>query len=360
MASSLPVVENPPAFGASFDDALLDHGHGPLVADAVTTLQINVGKLCNQACHHCHVEAGPKRTEIMTAEVADRVIALMHASPAVTTVDITGGAPELNPSFRRLVAAARASGRTVPRKVIDRCNLTVLFEPGQADLAAFLAEHRVHVIASLPCYGPKNVDEQRGKGVFEKSIAALRRLNELGYGRTDTGPDDGLQLDLVYNPVGAYLPPSQPRLEADYKQRLGEDHGIVFHRLYTLTNMPIRRFAHYLAREGKWEAYMRLLVQSFNPGTLGGLMCRSHVSVGHDGKLYDCDFNQMLDLGLGAEDGRAPAGAARATGATVPTGATIWDIDSLSELHHRRIATDGHCFGCTAGAGSSCGGALAT
>jgi radical SAM/Cys-rich protein len=201
----------------------------------------------------------------------------------------------------------------------------------------------VHVIASLPCYGPKNVDQQRGKGVFEKSIAALRRLNQLGYGRAGTEPE--LELDLVYNPVGAYLPPSQARLEADYKQRLGEDHGVVFNRLYTITNMPIRRFAHYLAREGKWEAYMRLLVQSFNAGTLDGLMCRSHVSAGHDGKLYDCDFNQMLDLQLLDDQGRAP---------------TVWDIDSLSELHHRRIATDGHCFGCTAGAGSSCGGALAT
>jgi radical SAM/Cys-rich protein len=354
MASSLPVAGNAPGFGVSFDDALLDHGHGPLVAAAVTTLQINVGKLCNQACQHCHVEAGPKRTEIMTAEVADRLIALMQASPAVTTVDITGGAPELNPSFRRLVVAARASGRAVPRRVIDRCNLTVLFEPGQEDLASFLAEHRVHVIASLPCYGPKNVDEQRGKGVFEQSIAALRRLNQLGYGRADTGLADGLQLDLVYNPGGAYLPPSQAKLEATYKQRLGDDHGIVFNQLYTLTNMPIRRFAHYLAREGKWEAYMRLLVQSFNPGTLDGLMCRSHASVGHDGKLYDCDFNQMLDMQILAAQGRAPAVP------TVPTVPTIWDIDSLSELHGRRIATDGHCFGCTAGAGSSCGGALAS
>lgn len=337
MPSTLPIAGSAPGFGASFDDVLREHGHGVLAAAAVTTLQINVGKLCNQACHHCHVEAGPRRTEIMTAEVADRLIALMHASPAIRTVDITGGAPELNPNFRRLVQAARAGGRAV----IDRCNLTVLFEPGQADLAAFLAEQRVHVMASLPCYGPENVDQQRGKGVFDKSIAALRILNQLGYG----DPAAGLEIDLVYNPVGAYLPPPQARLEADYKQRLSAGHGVVFNRLYTITNMPIRRFAHQLARDGKWDAYMRLLVQSFNPGTLDGLMCRSHISVGYDGKLYDCDFNQMLDMQILAEHGRAP---------------TIWDLDSLSDLNHRRLATDGHCFGCTAGAGSSCGGALAT
>jgi radical SAM/Cys-rich protein len=230
------------------------------------------------------------------------------------------------------------SARPSAREVIDRCNLTVLFEPGQEDLPDFLAENRVHVIASLPCYGPRNVDEQRGKGVFDKSIAALQRLNQLGYGR----PGTGLGLDLVYNPLGAHLPPSQDRLEADYKQRLGDDHGIVFNRLYTITNMPIRRFAHQLARDGKWDTYMRLLVESFNPAAVSGLMCRSQVSVGHDGKLYDCDFNQMLDMELLSD---APP--------------TIWDIDSFAALDHRRIATDGHCFGCTAGAGSSCGGAIA-
>jgi radical SAM/Cys-rich protein len=334
MPSSLPLADPVPRFGVSFDDALHERGVGPLTAGAVTTLQINVGKLCNQACQHCHVEAGPKRTEIMTAEVAERLIALMHASPAITTVDITGGAPELNPSFRRLVTAARQSAR----EVIDRCNLTVLFEPGQEDLPDFLAENRVHVIASLPCYSPSNVDEQRGKGVFDRSIAALQRLNQLGYGR----PGTGLALDLVYNPLGAHLPPSQDRLEAVYKQRLGDDHGIVFNRLYTITNMPIRRFAHQLVRDGKWDAYMHLLVESFNPAAVAGLMCRSQISVGHDGKLYDCDFNQMLDMELLSE---APP--------------TIWDIDSFAALDHRRIATDGHCFGCTAGAGSSCGGALA-
>ena len=339
MSERLPLASDTPRFTVDFDGALRRHALSPLRGTDITTLQINMGKVCNQACHHCHVEAGPKRTERMSAEVAERVIALMHASPSIETLDITGGAPELSPHFRRLVQAARGSGR----EVIDRCNLTILFEPGQEDLAAFLAAQGVHVIASLPCYTPGNVDKQRGKGVFGKSIAGLQRLGALGYAQ----PGTGLLLDLVYNPIGASLPPAQEALEQDYARRLAEDFGIRFDRLYTITNMPIRRFAHALARDGKWDEYMDLLVQSFNPGTVSGLMCRTQVSVSYDGKLYDCDFNQMLELELGAGTGereRPP---------------TLWDIDSVAELADRRIATDGHCFGCTAGAGSSCGGALA-
>jgi len=319
--------------GPSFRGATRKAGFAELTRGRVSTLQVNVGKLCNQACHHCHVEAGPNRTEIMPGEVADRIIELLGRSPSVETVDITGGAPELTPDFRRLVGAARAAGR----RVIDRCNLTVLFEPGMEDLARFLADQGVEVVASLPCYSAANVEKQRGRGVFDKSIAALRVLNGLGYGQ----PGSSLTLDLVYNPGGPFLPPPQARLEAQYKEELGRLFGIRFHRLLTITNMPISRFAHSLERDGKWEAYMSLLVNHFNPTTVAELMCRSLVSVSFDGRLYDCDFNQMLDLPLG--DGRKR---------------TIFDIDRLEELAGAEIATAAHCFGCTAGAGSSCGGAL--
>ncbi len=332
----LHILNNfPPSTGPDFDAALAENGLSPLVRDEVTTLQVNVGKLCNQACHHCHVEAGPKRTEIMPRHVAQRVIGLLAASPRVATIDITGGAPELNPSFRFLVEQARRLGR----HVIDRCNLTVLFEPGMEDLAEFLAKHRVEVIASLPCYTAENVDQQRGRGVFEKSIEALRRLNALGYGQ----PDSALALNLVYNPLGAFLPPPQEKLEADYKQQLRERYGIEFHRLHTLTNMPIKRFAEFLHHKGQYGAYLGLLVNHFNPVTVRALMCRSLVSVGWEGTLYDCDFNQMLEM----EAGAAESGPR-----------TIWDVATLAELAGHRIATGSHCFGCTAGAGSSCGGSL--
>ncbi|MGD9765740.1 MAG: arsenosugar biosynthesis radical SAM (seleno)protein ArsS [Candidatus Binatia bacterium] len=318
----------------SFDAVLHASGLPPLARARATTLQVNVGKLCNQACHHCHVDAGPKRTEIMSRAVADRVVALMEASPHAATVDITGGAPELNPNFRFLVREARRCGR----EVIDRCNLTVLFEPGMDDLAEFLAAERVHIIASLPCYGPVNVDKQRGSGVFERSIAALQRLNALGYGR----PGSPLQLDLVYNPVGAFLPPPQAQLEATYKVELGRAFGIEFNALFTITNMPIKRFAQFLARADALEAYMRVLVNHFNPRTVPALMCRSLVSVGWDGQLYDCDFNQMLEIGVGGRTGKR----------------TAWDIESLDDLTGEPVATASHCFGCTAGAGSSCSGVL--
>jgi len=316
----------------SFSDALLTHGFWPLRRDPVTTLQINVGKLCNQACQHCHVEAGPKRTESMSEEVAERLLTLLSASPTIGVVDITGGAPELNPNFRRLVMRSRELGRAV----IDRCNLTVLFEPGMASLTDFLARQQVEITASLPCYTSENVDAQRGRGVFDKSIRALQHLNKLGYGM----PGSALKLNLVYNPLGASLPPDQGRLEADYKRQLRENFSIEFHQLFTLANMPIKRFADFLDRNGKRADYVKLLVEHFNPATVSGLMCRSLVSVGWDGVLYDCDFNQMLEIGM---DG---------------LGLTVWDLASFSDISGHRIATASHCFGCTAGAGSSCGGAL--
>ncbi|HEX4227764.1 MAG TPA: arsenosugar biosynthesis radical SAM (seleno)protein ArsS [Bryobacteraceae bacterium] len=316
----------------SFESTLLAHGMAPLLRESVTTLQINAGKLCNQACHHCHVEAGPKRTEVMTNATAERLLAMLEMSPAVATVDITGGAPELNPNFRRLVTRSRELGR----EVIDRCNLTVLFEAGMEDLADFLALHNVQVIASLPCYTAANVDAQRGLGVFDKSVAALRKLNKLGYGM----PESTLELNLVYNPLGASLPPDQNRLEADYKRELREQFSIEFNGLFTLANMPIKRFADFLNRSGKGAEYVTLLAEHFNPATVPGLMCRSLISVGWDGQIYDCDFNQMLEMGI---CGRR---------------LTIWDVDRFDELAGRHIATATHCFGCTAGAGSSCGGAL--
>lgn len=315
-----------------FDDALKERGLGPLVRGEVTTLQVNVGKLCNQACHHCHVEAGPKRTEIMSRAVAERVIELLERNPAVETVDLTGGAPELNPQFRWLVSEVRRLGR----QVIDRCNLTVLFEPGMDDLADFLASNEVHVVASLPCYQAANVEEQRGRGVFDKSIAALQKLNTVGYGQNDSP----LELDLVYNPVGASLPAPQATLEAAYKRELRQLFGIEFNQLFTITNMPIKRFAHLLERQGQHEAYMSLLVNHFNAATVPGLMCRSLLSIGWDGQLYDCDFNQMLEMPLGA----GPR--------------SVWDVDDLDRLVGGSVAVGSHCFGCTAGAGSSCGGAL--
>lgn len=315
-----------------FSEVLREHGLGALERGTVTTLQVNVGKLCNQACHHCHVEAGPKRTEIMPRNVAQRVIELLERNPSVQTVDFTGGAPELNPHFCWLVAETRRLGR----RVIDRCNLTVLFEPGLQHMAEFLAEHEVSVVASLPCYQAENVEQQRGRGVFDKSIEALKKLNALGYG----GAGSKLSLDLVYNPVGAFLPPPEAPLEAKYKAELSRRFGIEFSRLLTITNMPIKRFAHFLERTGQQEAYMSLLVNHFNASTVPAVMCRSLVSVGWDGRLFDCDFNQMLELPLGA----GPR--------------TVWDVDRLDELIGTRVAVGSHCLGCTAGSGSSCSGAL--
>ncbi len=318
-----------------FSGILATHGVPALTRAPVATLQVNVGKLCNQACHHCHVDAGPKRTEIMQPATAARVLDLLAHSPGVEAIDLTGGAPELNPSFRDLVRGARTLGR----RVQVRCNLTVLFTPGQADLPEFYRDHGVELICSLPCYTAENVDRQRGRGVFDQSIEALRLLNGLGYGR----PGSALRLDLVYNPLGATLPPAQAPLEARYKEELARLFGIEFHRLFTITNMPINRFAEMLERDGALDAYMGLLVNHFNASTVEGLMCRHLVSVGWEGTLYDCDFNQMLELPL-VGDGTAPA--------------TIWTVSSCDALAGLPVMTANHCFGCTAGAGSSCGGAL--
>jgi radical SAM/Cys-rich protein len=313
-----------------FESILEQNGLPILRKHQATTVQVNVGKICNQACQHCHVEAGPKRTESMSLATAERILSLLKSSPCVNTVDITGGAPELNPHFRRLVSASRAQDL----HVIDRCNLTILLEPGFEDLPVFLACNRVEVTASLPCYTRDNVDAQRGRGVFDKSIEALQLLNGLGY-----GVDPALALNLVYNPLGAALPPPQDALEADYKRHLQEDFGIRFNRLFTITNMPIRRFDDFLMRTGRKQAYMKLLFDKFNPATLEHLMCRSLISIGWDGQLYDCDFNQMLDMPLSNPR-------------------TVWDIESFDAAAFKAIATARHCFGCTAGTGSSCGGAL--
>ncbi|MEM1113810.1 MAG: arsenosugar biosynthesis radical SAM (seleno)protein ArsS [Pseudomonadota bacterium] len=304
----------------------------PLIErDTVQTLQVNLGYLCNLSCVHCHVNAGPNRTEQMSAETVDQVLALL-ALGQIQTLDLTGGAPELNAQFRRLVSAARAMGV----KVMDRCNLTVLFEPGQEDLADFLAAEEVEVVASLPCYLESNVEQQRGKGVYDDSVRAIRRLNALGYGR-----DERLPLNLVYNPVGPVLPPPQEALEADYRRELGDRFGIVFNQLFTLANMPISRFGAVLLAQGAFTEYMHLLRRNFSEHNLSTVMCRSLVSVDWQGYLYDCDFNQMLDIPLLASDRRH-----------------LSDLLRAPDLAGSEIATGEHCYGCTAGQGSSCGGAL--
>ena len=314
-----------------FDEAVASAGHPPLVPTGTTILQINVGKRCNQACHHCHVDAGPDRTEVMSDAVVDACLDLL-ATTAIPTLDITGGAPELHPRFRDLVVRARA----LDRRVIDRCNLTITTLPNYAGLPAFLAEHRVEVIASLPSYAAGQTDRQRGNGVFEQSIQALRAFNALGYGREGSG----LVLNLVTNPVGAFLPAGQPALERDWKRELERRYDVEFNDLYTITNMPISRYLEWLEQSGQLEAYMARLVQAFNPAAVDGLMCRYTLSVGWDGRLFDCDFNQMLDLPV-------EPGASQ----------TIFDLTDTARLDQRAIVTGPHCYGCTAGAGSSCGGA---
>lgn len=299
-----------------------------------TVFQLNIGLYCNQACSHCHVESSPQRQEMMSVEIASKCLELLKNTPSITTLDITGGAPELNDNFRLIVRLAREMRPDVD--IIDRCNLTVLHEPGQEDLLEFLKEHRVHVIASLPCYGEKNVNQQRGKGVFDRSISALLMLNEVGYGV----PESGLELDLVYNPLGAFLPPEQAKLEEAYKERLEDDFGVVFNQLYTMTNIPVKRFADFLHRRGELKDYMDLLVRNFNLDTIDSLMCRDTVSIGYDGKVFDCDFNQQLGYGLGTD--KVHEG-----------GKTVFDLETLTDLKDDAIVNDNHCFGCTAGMGSS-------
>lgn len=318
----------------SFPAVLNEAGVATLHAVALDVLQVNVGKVCNQTCRHCHVDAGPDRREAMSREVADACLRLL-AQTDIGTLDITGGAPEMNPQFRHLVTQARQLGR----RVIDRCNLTILLANGYDDLAEFLASQRVEIVASLPCYLEENVDRQRGSRVFERSIEALRRLNALGYGL----PGTGLELTLVYNPTGASLPPPQVKLEADYRRELRDRYGLEFNQLFTVTNMPISRFLDDLVESGRYEKYLTTLVHAFNPATLPHVMCRNMLSVDWQGNLYDCDFNQMLELGL------APG---------QPVNVCGLEDDALRRLGTRPITTGRHCFGCTAGAGSSCGGSL--
>ncbi|MCQ8116500.1 arsenosugar biosynthesis radical SAM (seleno)protein ArsS [Methylomonas rosea] len=313
---------------------LINSDFPALFRKPLEVLQVNLGYLCNLSCVHCHVNAGPKRTEMMSRETIDQVLALADAAN-IHTLDLTGGAPEMHADFRYLVRAARDRGI----EVIDRCNLTILEEPAYTDLAEFLATQQVNIVASLPCYLEENVDKQRGKGVFKDSLAALQRLNRLGYGQ----PGSGLELNLVFNPQDAVLPPDQRQLEQAYKQHLQQHYGIVFNRLFAIANMPIQRFGSTLISHGRFEAYLALLKNSFRADNLENLMCLNTLSIDWQGYVYDCDFNQMLDLPLGA--------------AAKPK-LHISEL-RLEQLQHASIATAAHCYGCTAGQGSSCGGALA-
>ena len=317
------------ATGRRFD-RLLEASGVPLKRRAVSTLQVNLGMVCNQACHHCHVEAGPTRTETMGPEVAERVLELLAASPSVELLDLTGGAPEIHAAFRVLVEGARR----LDRRVIVRSNLTVLLEPGQETTIDWLAAQRVGIVASLPCYTALNTDRQRGGGVFDASIEALGRLNAAGFGL----PDSDLGLDLVFNPGGPSLPPPQAALEADYHDRLQADFGVRFHRLFTITNMPIKRFDEDLRRKGRREEYLDLLEGAFRAENVDRVMCRDLVSVGWDGRLYDCDFNQMLGMDL--------------------PGRTVFTVERFDDWAGGGVLTGDHCMGCTAGVGSSCGGSL--
>jgi radical SAM/Cys-rich protein len=319
-----------PDYGPQFHKVLHDNGLS-LTHEQPNELQINLGKLCNLACHHCHVDAGPKRTEVMSWETMLKILDWAERAN-IKHVDLTGGAPELNPYFRTFCERLIKMGV----QITSRCNITVLFEPGQHDLGQWYAEHGVRLVCSLPCYTQDNVDAQRGKGVFDKSIAGLQSLNKLGYGR-----DSRLTLDLVYNPGGAFLPPPQSKLEEDYRRMLSDQFDIVFSNLLAITNLPINRFAHALKRDHQLEDYQHLLVENFNASTVDQLMCRFLINLDWEGRIYDCDFNQMLNIPMGGGKARY-----------------LWDIN-LDEVAQTPVATDRHCFGCTAGAGSSCGGVLA-
>lgn len=316
----------------AFVEKLNLNGHG-LKRRAVDVLQVNLGRYCNLACIHCHVEAGPTRTEMMSRENVDAVLRFL-ANSGIPTIDITGGAPELHEDFDYLVESARQLGR----HVMDRCNLTVIFEPGKDYLPEFFRRHRVELVCSLPCYSIENVDKQRGKGTFDGSIRALQIFNELGYGK----PESGLTMNLVYNPVGPHLPPPQVKLEQDYKRILREQFNIEFNHLFCLTNMPITRYATHLKLRREYDPYMELLETNFNAGTVDQVMCRDLISISWDGWVYDCDFNQMLDLPITAGDGKR------------------LHVSSLKldEVVKPAITVGNHCYACTAGAGSSCGGTL--
>ena len=301
---------------------------------AVDVMQVNLGRYCNLACIHCHVEAGPTRNEMMSRQNIDAVLRFL-ASTEIPTLDITGGAPELHPDFDYLVESARKLGR----HVMDRCNLTVIFEPAKDYLPEFFKRQNVELVCSLPCYSEENVDKQRGKGTFDLSIRALQIFNQIGYGQ----PDSDLVLNLVYNPVGPHLPPPQDKLEQDYKRILNDQFGIVFNHLYCLSNMPITRYETHLRLRGEYDRYMELLADNFNAGTLNQVMCRYLISVGWEGSIYDCDFNQMLGLSLRDAGGEA---------------LNIGSLTSLDQVLERSITIGDHCYACTAGSGSSCGGAL--
>ena len=343
LATEQPLVLSPPPRARHDFDALLVANGLTLPRRAVGTLQVNITKLCNQVCRHCHVDASPTRKESMSPAGIERCVALLAANPQLTTIDITGGAPELHPQFEHLVRQARALGR----QVLVRHNLTVSLDPhpltgaSMQHLPDFFAEQRVEVVSSLPYHQAGFTDAQRGTGVFDKSVLALQRLNALGYAM----PGSGLVLNLVYNPVGPYLPAAQASLEADYRRELGAQHGIRFNALFTITNMPINRFALHLKKRGQYDDYMDKLLAAFNPAAAQGVMCRDIISVDHDGAVYDCDFNQQLGLAVLREDGQA---------------LSIFDADfDLAAMQRRSIRFDSHCLGCTAGAGSSCGGAIA-
>ena len=320
---------------APFGKTIATLGHAPLRATGVQVFQLNIGKLCNQTCAHCHVDAGPdKRVENMNRATLERCLAIIAATPSIHTIDITGGAPEMNAHFRWFVEECRALGK----EVIDRCNLTIIMaNPKYRDLPEFLARNRVHVVSSLPYFSSKRTDAQRGDGVFEDSIAALKLLNQQGYGQ----PGSGLILDLVYNPSGAYLPGDQATLQAEFKRQLERRYGIFFNSLFAITNLPVSRFLDYLLETGNYTDYMSKLIEAYNPATVEGLMCRSMVSVSWDGFIYDCDFNQMLDLKV------------------VHPVKHINDWSIEHNLGDRSIIVNQHCYGCTAGAGSSCGGTVA-
>jgi len=327
---NIKTSHNIPDCGPQFSEVLVKHDIR-LRRAVPSELQLNLGKLCNLACHHCHVDAGPKRTELMTWETMEKVLAWID-NTSIKRADLTGGAPEMNPHFRRF--CDELIKRDI--QITSRCNITVLYEPGQEDLAEWYAENKIRLVCSLPCYTEDNVDAQRGKGVFDKSISGLQLLNELGYGKKADLP-----LDLVYNPGGAFLPPAQEGLEEDYRKMLGDNFGITFSSLLAITNIPVNRFAHSLRREGKLETYQDLLVDNFNSDTVDSLMCRHLINVDWLGKVYDCDFNQMLDIPLANKKPRY-----------------LWELEPKT-LEGQRIAIDRHCFGCTAGSGSSCGGSLA-
>jgi len=319
------------SFGPSFSSHLGSLGLTGLTRAQLSTVQINLGKLCNQACEHCHVDAGPKRTEIMQLETMQLIVEWCKKHN-IRDIDITGGAPEMTPDFRWLVDSLV----DLNMSVTSRCNLTILMERGYEDLAEWYAQRKIKLVCSMPCYSESNVDGQRGKGVFHKSIAALQQLNSLGY-----GSDETLRLDLVYNPAGAFLPPDQVKLEADYKREFKAQHDIEFNQLFALCNLPINRFARFLHNNGEYDNYLALLTESFNPDTINSLMCRHLISVDWRGFVYDCDFNQMLNLPMGAEQQHTQ----------------LWNIDA-ADLFGAPITVANHCYGCTAGSGSSCGGSL--